>query len=45
MANLAALEGDDKLAISELPLARTTVMLLNNSRPPFDDPLVRQAIQ
>ena len=45
VANLAALEGDDKLAIFELPLNRTTVMLLNNSRPPFDDPLVRQAIQ
>ena len=26
-------------------LARTTVILLNNSRPPFDEPLVRQAIQ
>ena len=45
VANLAALEGDDNMAISELALARTTVMLLNNSRPPFDDPLVRQAIQ
>ena len=45
VANLATLEGDDNLAISELPLSRTTVMLLNNSRPPFDDPLVRQAIQ
>ena len=45
VANLAALEGDDKLAIFDLPLNRTTVMLLNNSRPPFDDPLVRQAIQ
>jgi peptide/nickel transport system substrate-binding protein len=45
VANLAALEGDDSLAISELALSRTTAMLLNNSRPPFDDPLVRQAIQ
>jgi peptide/nickel transport system substrate-binding protein len=45
VANLAALEGDDNLAISELALTRTTTMLLNNSRPPFDDPLVRQAIR
>ncbi len=45
VANLATLEGDDNLAISDLPLSRTTVILLNNSRPPFDDPLVRQAIQ
>jgi peptide/nickel transport system substrate-binding protein len=45
VANLATLEGDDTLEISELALSRTTVMLLNNSRPPFDDPLVRQAIQ
>jgi peptide/nickel transport system substrate-binding protein len=45
VANLATLEGDDNLNLSELALSRTTVMLLNNSRPPFDDPLVRQAIQ
>ena len=45
VASLAALEGDDNLVVSELELSRTTVMLLNNSRPPFDDPLVRQAIQ
>jgi peptide/nickel transport system substrate-binding protein len=45
VANLATLEGDDNLVLTELPLTRTTVMLLNNSRPPFDDPLVRQAIQ
>jgi peptide/nickel transport system substrate-binding protein len=40
-----AMEGDSSLEISELSIARTTVMLLNDSRPPFDDPLVRQAIQ
>jgi peptide/nickel transport system substrate-binding protein len=45
VANVATLEGDDNIVLSELGLARTTVMLLNNSRPPFDDPLVRQAIQ
>jgi peptide/nickel transport system substrate-binding protein len=45
VVNLAALEGDTNVQISEQELTRTTVMLLNNSRPPFDDPLVRQAIQ
>jgi peptide/nickel transport system substrate-binding protein len=45
VANLTALEGDSNLEIHQLGLARTTVMLLNNSRPPFDNPLVRQAIQ
>jgi peptide/nickel transport system substrate-binding protein len=45
VANLATLEGDSNLEIHQRELARTTVMLLNNSRPPFDDPLVRQAIQ
>ena len=45
VANLSTVKGDSNLAISELDLARTTVMLLNNSRPPFNDPLVRQAIQ
>jgi peptide/nickel transport system substrate-binding protein len=45
VANVATLEGDDNLAITERELTRTTTMLLNNSRPPFDDPLVRQAIQ
>ena len=45
VANLATLEGDASLEIHQLELTRTTVMLLNNSQPPFDDPLVRQAIQ
>jgi peptide/nickel transport system substrate-binding protein len=45
VANLATLEGDTNLEIVQRELARTTVMLLNYSRPPFDDPLVRQAIQ
>jgi peptide/nickel transport system substrate-binding protein len=45
VANLSALEGDSNVEVHQLGLARTTVMLLNNSRPPFDDPLVRQAIQ
>ena len=45
VASLATLEGDENLEIAQMELARTTVMLLNNSQPPFDDPLVRQAIQ
>ena len=45
VANLATLEGDSDVEIPQLELRRTTVMLLNNSRPPFDDPLVRRAIQ
>jgi peptide/nickel transport system substrate-binding protein len=45
VANLSSLEGDTNLEIPQIGLPRTTVMLLNNSRPPFDDPLVRQAIQ
>jgi peptide/nickel transport system substrate-binding protein len=45
VANLSTLQGDSNLEISQLELTRTTVMLLNNSRPPFDDPLVRQAVQ
>jgi peptide/nickel transport system substrate-binding protein len=45
VANLATLEGDSNLSVEQLGLRRTTVMVLNNSSPPFDDPLVRQAIQ
>lgn len=44
-ANLSTVEGDSTVELNELALARTTVMLLNNSRAPFDDPLVREAIQ
>ena len=44
-ANLATLEGEDTLSVKETPIARSTALLLNNSRAPFDDPLVRQAIQ
>jgi peptide/nickel transport system substrate-binding protein len=45
VANLATLGGDSTLEVEQLGLRRTTVMLLNGSRPPFDEPLVRQAIQ
>lgn len=44
-ASLATVEGDSNLAIEEYQIARSTVLLLNNSRPPFDDPLVRKAMQ
>ena len=45
VANLATLEDDSNLEVHQLGLRRTTVMMLNTSRPPFDEPLVRQAIQ
>lgn len=45
VANLGMLEGEANVEVQETPVTRTTVMLLNNSRPPFDDPLVRRAIQ
>lgn len=45
VASLGMLGDDANVEIHEIPVTRTTVMLLNNSRPPFDDPLVRQAIQ
>ena len=43
--SLSTLEGDSNIQVDSLQAPRTTVMLLNNSRPPFDDPLVRQALQ
>lgn len=45
VASRSVVEGDENVAIQELEVARTTAMLLNNSRAPFDDPLVRKAIQ
>lgn len=45
VSSLGMLEGDTNVEVEKVPVTRTTVMLLNNSRPPFDDPLVRQAIQ
>jgi peptide/nickel transport system substrate-binding protein len=45
VASLSTLEGDPDLEVPQLELPRTTVMLLNSSRPSFDDPLVRQAVQ
>ena len=43
--SLSTLEGDSNIHVESIQQPRTSVMLLNNSRPPFDDPLVRQAIQ
>ncbi len=43
--SLETLEGDADVDLVELQEPRTTAMLLNNSRPPFDDPLVRRALQ
>jgi peptide/nickel transport system substrate-binding protein len=43
--SLATLEGDSNIQVESLQAPRTTAMLLNNSRPPFDDPLVRKALQ
>ena len=40
----AVLSGDDNVERGA-PVPRTTSLLLNASRPPFDDPLVRQAVQ
>jgi peptide/nickel transport system substrate-binding protein len=44
-ASMASLKGDSNVSLDTIALSRTTVLLLNNSRPPFDNPLVRQAIQ
>lgn len=45
VSSLATLEGDDNVKIAKLPVPRTTALILNNSRPPFDNPLVRKAFQ
>lgn len=44
-ASLATVKGDTNVRTDTIALPRTTVLLLNNSRPPFNNPLVRQAIQ
>lgn len=45
VSSLATLEGDDNVKIATLSVPRTTALILNTSRPPFDNPLVRQAFQ
>lgn len=44
-ASLASVKGDANVQTDTVALPRTTVMLLNDKRPPFNNPLVRQAIQ
>ncbi len=44
-ASRSIVEGDENVEIQEQEVPRTTVMLLNHTRAPFDDPLVRKAIQ
>lgn len=39
------LEGDDNVEVLELQLPRTTSLLVNDSKPPFDNPKVRQALR
>jgi peptide/nickel transport system substrate-binding protein len=41
----ATIKDDANVELESLQAPRTTALLLNNSRPPFDDPLVRQALQ
>jgi len=44
-AQKSTLEGDANLEVLELPLPRTTSMIVNDSRAPFDNPDVRKALQ
>jgi peptide/nickel transport system substrate-binding protein len=41
----ATLQGDNAIKVESLQAPRTTALMLNNARPPFNNPLVRQAIQ
>jgi peptide/nickel transport system substrate-binding protein len=45
VVSMAELEGNDGVELLTVEMPRTSAMMLNNSRPPFDNPLVRQAIQ
>ena len=45
VVSMADLEGNDDVEVTATEVPRTTAMMINNSRPPFNDPLVRQAIQ
>jgi len=44
-ASRSTLSGDSKLKVLSRELPRTTAMILNNSRAPFNDPKVRKAMQ
>lgn len=41
---LFQLEGDSRLKVSKGPMNTVQILALNNQRPPFDDPRVRQAL-
>ena len=43
--SVAALQGDSNVKLEKIPSPRTAVMLLNNSRAPFNNPAVRKAVQ
>ena len=44
-AQLAQLEGDSNVTVTQNATPRTSGLYLNNSRPPFNDVRVRQAVQ
>lgn len=44
-SSMAQLDGDDTVEIVRLAIPRVTSIVLNTARSPFDDPLVRQALQ
>jgi peptide/nickel transport system substrate-binding protein len=44
-SSVSTVKSEANLDVIERAQPRTTVMLLNNSRPPFNNPLVRQAVQ
>lgn len=43
--SLSKLEGDTAVELNKIQTPRTAAMLLNNARAPFNDPLVRRALQ
>lgn len=42
---VSVVDDDANLTVQDFEVARSTMLLLNNSQPPFDDPLVRRAMQ
>ena len=43
--SVETLKGDSNIQVDSVQAPRTAQLVLNNSRPPFDNPLVRQALQ
>lgn len=43
--SVAALQGDSNVKLEKVASPRTSVILLNNSQAPFNNPLVRKAVQ